>query len=790
MVYFVIALFVLSMVMAARMQPKTEKPTAAGLEDFSFPSAAERPIQVLAGTRRISGPNVLWYGDLRNTAIKTVTKGMFSSKKTVTGYRYFMGVQLGICHGPDVQLREIKFGDDVAWSGLSTGGAIQIDKPALFGGDTNGSGGISGTMRFYPGALTQTANEYLVSKVGSDLVSAIRGVSYCVMEGMYIGNSSSPQATSFVVSRFPKSPDERFSDYEQIGLDANPAFFIYEMITHGLYGADLGYSSIDLESFTSAAKTLFEEGLGISAVIDSSTTAGDVINDIKRVIQGSLQTDPATGALKLRLIRNDYIVEELPLLDQSNIKSLSGFTRGSLDTAITEVKLKYTSIDDDFTERTVIAQNNAVRIHKGDSDGQVVQMPMISTRESAAKIVMREMASASVPLATCTAECNRGPAHTEVGDVVRLSWPAEGVDNLVMRVTGVDLGAPQDGSVRLTLVQDVFGVFMSIYADGSERQWTKPTFEPTGITRFDIVDAPVILTTNQTVGSVLVVAENPGVALDYQLQVRGGVDSDYVDAGAMPFTPLFSTTTAMGTGWTDVSLVLSGPSAELSSITADEVRQGLGLMLIVSALGKEWISYQTAAAGNSTTVTLGLINRGLFNTRPLAHPAGARVWAVSEGFGVTDWQYAKSESVSLRMLPRTQTGVIDVDDAVVHSYSVPGSNVAPWMPGRVRVNGVDGGQISGVATVTWRKREGTMPTVVFYGDDVDQASDSTYQVVVRSGGAVVKTVSGITDSSWTFDDELALSGGVYYQNLTFEISAQKSGYSVSPASVVSVTRTL
>ncbi|MBK5417752.1 hypothetical protein [Pseudomonas sp. TH31] len=224
MIYFVLALMALSIYMNIRGQQKPQKPTAAGLEDFSFPSAAERPIQVLAGTRRISGPNVLWYGDLRNTAIKQVTKGMFGSKKTVVGYRYYMGVQLGMCHGPDVMLREVKFGDDVAWSGLSTGGAILINKPTLFGGDENGSGGVSGTLRFHPGTWTQTANDYLVSKVGSDLVSSIRGVSYCVMEGMYIGNSASPQATSFVVSRFPKSPDERFKEYEQIGLDANPAF--------------------------------------------------------------------------------------------------------------------------------------------------------------------------------------------------------------------------------------------------------------------------------------------------------------------------------------------------------------------------------------------------------------------------------------------------------------------------------------------------------------------------------------------------------------------------------------
>ena len=155
---------------------------------------------------------------------------------------------------------------------------------------------------------------------------------------------------------------------------------------------------------------------------------------------------------------------------------------------------------------------------------------------------------------------------------------------------------------------------------------------------------------------------------------------------------------------------------------------------------------------------------------------------------MTDWQYDKGESVALQMLARTQTGVLDADEAVVRSYSVAGSNVAPWMPGRVRVNGIEDGQISGVATVTWKKRDGAVPAVMFYGDDVDQSSDATYQVVVRSGGSVVKTVSGITGNSWKFEDELGLNGGIYYQNLTFEISAQKPGFADSPSIAVQVNR--
>ena len=48
--------------------PKPPKPT--GLEEFDIPTAEEgRPVQVLFGKRRIKGPNVVWYGDLKSQAI-------------------------------------------------------------------------------------------------------------------------------------------------------------------------------------------------------------------------------------------------------------------------------------------------------------------------------------------------------------------------------------------------------------------------------------------------------------------------------------------------------------------------------------------------------------------------------------------------------------------------------------------------------------------------------------------------------------------------------------------------
>lgn len=54
----------------ARPKPQSQPP--AGLDDIKAPTAEEgREIPVLFGCRRITGPNVVWYGDLRTVAIKS-----------------------------------------------------------------------------------------------------------------------------------------------------------------------------------------------------------------------------------------------------------------------------------------------------------------------------------------------------------------------------------------------------------------------------------------------------------------------------------------------------------------------------------------------------------------------------------------------------------------------------------------------------------------------------------------------------------------------------------------------
>ncbi|MCK2116538.1 phage tail protein [Pseudomonas juntendi] len=782
--YFVIMLIM--MVVAMRMAKTPDNAKAAGIEDFSFPTAAERPVQVLYGTRKLGGSNVLWYGDLSTRAIKQKVKTGFSSKKVTVGYKYYMGVQLGICHGPDVTLKQIWFDDDVAWQGEVQNGSFEINKPELFGGEEK-NGGVSGKVSFYNGDLAQAANDYLQRVVGVDIVSPLRSLCYAVLEGFYIGNSETPAKVSFVCSRFPKSPAGN-TGLEIVGDDANPAYVIYEFLTDQRFGASISKSLVDIATFESVAQVLLNEGYGVSGVVDSSKAALNIVDDLLKIINGNLVTDATTGRLKLKIVREDYDIATLPVVDSSNIKNLSNFNRGSLDTAVNEVKVKYLSIADGFTERTATAQNLGLRIHKGDSDGVSYDTPSVSTAALAAKIAQREMRPLSVPLATCVVECNRSMFDAEMCDVVLLSWPPLAVENMVMRIMGVDLGSLEDSTIQLSLTQDVFGVTNTVYSDGSDKTWVKPTFDPVSPPSLQIVEAPAIFASAAGLTrSLLVMAEQPSYGQQYKLITRQDGEG-WADHGDAAFTPVFELIDTMPTGaWAaEEGPVIRGSVDELDSYSVSENRQALGILWIDG----EWLSYESTIQLTNTTCRLNNIRRGLFGTLPREHQPGGKIWAVSEGHGITNGQFSTGSTVYVKTLVQTQTRRQTMDESTEQSHVVKGTNDQPFPPGHLRVNGSEGGEINGPAILTWRSRSGGSQEVVFYDDDISQASAATYEITVLHAGQQVWQQNAVEGEAWEFTGERDANGGLLFDELTFQVRSTQPGLPSSATVEIRATRSV
>lgn len=63
--------FVVSLVISYALSPKPQSAPPPGLGDVKAPTAEEgREIPVLFGTRDITGPNVVWYGDVQAIPIR------------------------------------------------------------------------------------------------------------------------------------------------------------------------------------------------------------------------------------------------------------------------------------------------------------------------------------------------------------------------------------------------------------------------------------------------------------------------------------------------------------------------------------------------------------------------------------------------------------------------------------------------------------------------------------------------------------------------------------------------
>lgn len=130
--------------------------------------------------------------------------GGSSSEQTI-GYRYRLGVQIALCHGPVDRITRIRFDQKKAWMGNSTGGRINVSAPNLFGGEKR-EGGVSGAVDFETGERDQPVNDYLQARIGG-LVTAFRGVAQVVMRRFYMGMNPYLKAPDFRLERIHTRQD-------------------------------------------------------------------------------------------------------------------------------------------------------------------------------------------------------------------------------------------------------------------------------------------------------------------------------------------------------------------------------------------------------------------------------------------------------------------------------------------------------------------------------------------------------------------------------------------------------
>lgn len=108
-------------------------------------------------------------------------------KAQTVGYKYYLGMHLGLCHGPIDAITQLNVDNRLAWQGENSDGSITVSADNLFGGEAR-EGGVSGTIDVAMGGPAQGQNSYLVSKLGA-LIPAYRGIVGLIFRQCYLGNN-------------------------------------------------------------------------------------------------------------------------------------------------------------------------------------------------------------------------------------------------------------------------------------------------------------------------------------------------------------------------------------------------------------------------------------------------------------------------------------------------------------------------------------------------------------------------------------------------------------------------
>lgn len=356
--FLTLLVWVFTAVLGELLRPKVSQssPKPAQLSDFNAPTATEdRAIPVIWGTVEISGPNVIWYGDLFVQPIeKSISTGFFSSQKIATGkYRYFIGQQFALCRGPIDAVLALRFDNYACWEGELSNGTVIINQSNLYGGEEK-EGGFRAAVDVVPGDRTQVANAYVASVMRD--VPGYCGVCCVVFRGPssgleigetpsgYIGTNANLKQPKFTVKRvtIPEDQPRLNSGLSDIGGDMNPAEIIWELCTNSSWGGmGVPASLMDNASFLIAAQTLYDEGFGLSLIWDQAGTVEDQIALVLRHIDGVLYPDPESGKFVLTLARGDYDAESLEVFDESTIESVTNYSLAAWDETTNEVRVSY-----------------------------------------------------------------------------------------------------------------------------------------------------------------------------------------------------------------------------------------------------------------------------------------------------------------------------------------------------------------------------------------------------------------------------------------------------------------
>jgi len=534
-------------------------------------------------------------------------------------------------------------------------------------------------------------------------------------------------------------------------LDMNGAHMIRECLTDPDWG--MGYLEADADeaSFTKAADTLVDEGLGISLLWDKQILIDAFIQEVVKHIDAALYVSRTTGKFILKLIRGDYDIEDLITLDESNIARIEDPSRPTFGELTNSVTVNYW---DTFTGKnaSLTITDTAMALVQGSTINVPVQYPGFTNARNASIAGQRDLRALSGPILTCTIYVDSTADALNVGDVFLLNWAKWGIYQLVMRITSFALGNGKTNQIKLTCVQDIFDTTTRTVVANPPADWDDPSKVPVPATDSLAEEAPyyeLVQTLGQSQvdsalalkpesGYVMGAAPRPAGAINARLWTDNG--TGYQSMNTMEFCPYCELTIAVGkldtvlhtTGGRDMDQIVPGQHAQI---------------------GEELVRVD-AVDTVANTVTIA---RGVLDTVPQAHAIGTAFFCWDLDYGMDPTEYLAGEVIDVKVQPVSGAGVVDLSLVTERVVTMNSRAWRAYAPGMFKINGAwySDVPLAGELTITWAHRDRMQETGGTLVDhtmgDIGPEVGTTYRLDGYLDGVLVHTEDAIagTSATWT-----------------------------------------
>ena len=316
------------------------------------------------------------------------------------------------------------------------------------------------------------------------------------------------------------------SNYKELpDGNANPVDIIYNILVRDL---QMDTTMIDEVSFQAAAWTVYDEGLGVGLVMGTTRNVMSWIEDQLLIIDGVLFVDNITNRLKLKLLRDDYILDNLVILDDTNMAKA---TMENVSWAETYNKFvfKYTYL---YTGKETAVEfiNTAARQALGYDRIKTITFPSINSGAVLNKVATRIVNKSGTPLAGLKAVVDYIDfPNINIGDAIKFTSTKLGVTERVFRVMRITGDNEENPTINIECIEDIFAKSYAIEIPDSDggHEYVPPDYTISPPKRVMAKDAQ----REMAVGDALVWLATKGDESDFVLgancsQIGGFVSTD------------------------------------------------------------------------------------------------------------------------------------------------------------------------------------------------------------------------------------------------------------------------